>query len=110
MLEPTQFVKSEETPGAVQDVEGAGGGRGVLGGARPGSGEGRPDPELAERPKRRTFTAAYKLRILGEAAGATRSGEITAMLRREGLYTSHLRGSVDDRRSGGGLIGPVLRL
>jgi transposase len=90
MLEPTQFVKSEEMLGAAQDVEGAGGDRGVLGGARPGSGDVRPDPELAERPKRRTFTAAYKLRILGEAAGASRPGEIASMLRREGLYTSHL--------------------
>jgi transposase-like protein len=55
------------------------------------AGEGsRPDPELAERPQRRKFTAGYKLRILREAASATRSGEIAAMLRREGLYTSHL--------------------
>jgi transposase len=48
-------------------------------------------PELAERAKRRRFfTAAYKLRLLREAAGATRSGEIAAILRREGLYTFHL--------------------
>lgn len=87
MLEPTQSVESEVRSGVVQNVEGAGGDRGVLDGARPGA---RPDPELAERPKRRTFTAAYKLRILGEAAGATKSGEIASLLRREGLYTSHL--------------------
>lgn len=49
-----------------------------------------PDPELVERPRRRTFTAAYKRRILLEAASCRRPGEIGALLRREGLYTSHL--------------------
>ncbi len=51
---------------------------------------GVPDPELVERPKRRRFTAEYKLRVLREADGCTRAGEIGALLRREGLYSSHL--------------------
>ncbi len=54
-----------------------------------------PDPEVPERPTRRRFTAEYKLRILKEADAATEPGEIGAMLRREGLYSSHL---VDWRR------------
>jgi transposase-like protein len=83
-------VETEETPGAGRFVEGAVGERNEMPGARAAAGGSRPDPELAERPQRRKFTAAYKLRILREAAGATRSGEIAAMLRREGLYTSHL--------------------
>jgi len=49
-----------------------------------------PDPELAERPRRRRFGAEYKLRVLREAEACTRKGEIGALLRREGLYTSHL--------------------
>ena len=49
-----------------------------------------PDPELVERPRRRRFSAEYKLRVLREAEGCTRPGEIGALLRREGLYTSHL--------------------
>ena len=49
-----------------------------------------PDPELVERPKRRRFTAEYKLRILQAADACSRPGEIGALLRREGLYTSHL--------------------
>jgi transposase-like protein len=49
-----------------------------------------PDPEVSERPMRRTFTAAYKLRILKAADAAKEDGEIGAMLRREGLYSSHL--------------------
>ena len=48
------------------------------------------DPELVERPLRRRFSAEYKLRVLREAEACTRLGEIGALLRREGLYTSHL--------------------
>jgi transposase-like protein len=80
----------EESPGAGRFVERGVGERNEMPGARAAAEGSRPDPELAERPSRRRFTAAYKLRILREAAGATRSGEIAAMLRREGLYTSHL--------------------
>ena len=51
----------------------------------------RPDPEVVAKPKRRTYTAEYKQRILREAetAAATRGG-IGALLRREGLYSSLL--------------------
>ena len=51
---------------------------------------GIPDPELVEQPQRRRFTAEYKLRILKEADACTESGEVGALLRREGLYSSHL--------------------
>src|SRR5512144_2015940 len=51
---------------------------------------GVPDPELVERPKRRRFSAEYKLRVLREADACARPGEVGALLRREGLYTSHL--------------------
>src|SRR4051812_32857808 len=60
-----------------------------LGAARP-SREGVPDPELVERASRRRFSAEYKLRILRETDACSRPGEIGALLRREGLYTSHL--------------------
>ena len=50
----------------------------------------RPDPEVVADAKRRTFTAEYKLRILAEADAADQSGVIGALLRREGLYSSHL--------------------
>lgn len=49
-----------------------------------------PDPELVQKPRRRKFTAAYKLSIVAEADGCTRPGELGALLRREGLYSSHL--------------------
>jgi len=54
-----------------------------------------PDPEVPERPARRRFTAEYKLRIVEEANAATEPGAVGALLRREGLYSSHL---VDWRR------------
>ena len=51
----------------------------------------RPDPEVVADAKRRTFTAEYKQRILAEAdAAVTQSGSMGALLRREGLYSSHL--------------------
>lgn len=58
-------------------------------GAAGGAGSGLPDPELVERPSRRRFTAEYKLRVLREADACSR-GEIGALLRREGLYSSIL--------------------
>jgi len=47
-------------------------------------------PELADRPRRRTFTAQDKLRILAETDRAAETGGIAAILRREGLYSSNL--------------------
>ena len=49
----------------------------------------RPNPEVVAVAKRRTFTGEYKQRILAEA-DAAQSGAIGALLRREGLYSSHL--------------------
>jgi len=50
----------------------------------------RPDPEVVVKAQRRRFTAEYKHRILQDADACTHSGEIGALLRREGLYSSHL--------------------
>ena len=58
----------------------------------PGAGRPRPgpDPEVVAKPKRRQFSAQYRLRILEEADRCTRPGEVGRLLRREGLYSSHL--------------------
>jgi transposase-like protein len=48
------------------------------------------DPEVAERAKRRRFTAEYKLRILRKADACKGDGDVGALLRREGLYSSQL--------------------
>lgn len=52
--------------------------------------EARPNPEVVARAKRRRFKGEYKQRILAEADLAKGSGEIGALLRREGLYSSIL--------------------
>jgi transposase-like protein len=49
-----------------------------------------PDPEVLVKAERRHFTAEYKQRILQEADACTQRGEVGALLRREGLYSSHL--------------------
>ena len=49
-----------------------------------------PDPEVVAQARPRHFSAEYKRRILEEAERCTRPGEVGAMLRREGLYASHL--------------------
>jgi transposase-like protein len=49
-----------------------------------------PDPEVTEQARRRRFPAEYKLRILRQSAACTEPGEVGALLRREGLYSSLL--------------------
>jgi transposase-like protein len=49
----------------------------------------KPNPEVPGKPRKRLFSAEYKERILAEAEAAA-PGEIGAILRREGLYSSHL--------------------
>ena len=49
-----------------------------------------PDPEVSQIAKRRRFSADYKLNILRQADTCSQSGDISALLRREGLYASHL--------------------
>src|SRR3990172_10382015 len=49
-----------------------------------------PDPEVPAKIQRRQFTAAYRLRIVKEADSCTKHGALGALLRREGLYSSHL--------------------
>ena len=78
-------------------VDGVNGSVGASQGARRATEEaptepagGLPDPEVAALAKRRRFTAGYKRRILRAAAACKGSGDVGALLRREGLYSSHL--------------------
>ena len=48
------------------------------------------NPEVLEKAKRRRFDAAYKLRVLEEAERCSEPGQLGELLRREGLYSSHL--------------------
>ena len=49
-----------------------------------------PDPEVPEKAVRRRFTAEYKIEILRQADVCREPGEVGALLRREGIYSSHL--------------------
>jgi transposase len=51
---------------------------------------GRPDPEVPEKAIRRKYSGEYKLRILKEAEACIQPGQLGALLRREGLYSSNL--------------------
>ena len=59
-----------------------------------------PDAEVRAKARRRTFTAQYKLDILDAVEAARGSGEIGALLRREGLFSSHLTKWNSQRRAG----------
>ena len=60
----------------------------------------QPDPEVVPRGKRRQFSAGYKLRILQEAEACEQPGQIGALLRREGLYSSQLSEWRRERQAG----------
>ena len=78
------WIERSETPGS-RGAEGTG----------PGAPSAPPmvvvaDPEVPEKARRRRFSAEYKLRVLQEADACSQPGEVGALLRREGLYSSNL--------------------
>lgn len=79
-MEGLEMKDSPEAEGARRATVVSGGGGAVE----------MPDPEVPAKAKRRQFSAEYKLRILKEADTCKGLGEIGALLRREGLYSSHL--------------------
>jgi transposase-like protein len=83
IMDAQQALVAGETQGARR-ATGVSPARGAVERAR------AADPEVAAKAKRRQFTAEYKLRIVRQAAAAKSPGEIGALLRREGLYSSHL--------------------
>lgn len=93
-MEARGGILLEEKEGLYRDREASSPGQG--GGVE----RGRPDPEVTEIPTRRKFSAEYKLRILAEADACKNPGEIGALLRREGLYSSHLTRWRKKRRQG----------
>jgi transposase len=77
-----ELDRSEDTA-----AEGA---RRAPGAAAPVTRPERPDPEVPAKTTRRRFTAEYRRRIVKEADGCKKPGALGALLRREGLYSSHL--------------------
>ena len=60
----------------------------------------RPNPEVVADARRRSFTGEYKQRILAELDSAAQPGAVGALLRREGLYSSHLSTWRRERQAG----------
>ena len=81
------LLEKESLKKDVAETEGARRASGVF---ASGGAQGPADPEVAEKPKRRRFSAEYRLRIVREADSCKELGEIGALLRREGLYSSLL--------------------
>ena len=82
--------RPEWSEGERSEPERNGGRPSTAGAPAPSSPREIPDPEVQAKACRRRFTAEYKLRIVGEADASTEHGHIGALLRREGLYGSHL--------------------
>ena len=81
------LLEKESLKKDMAETEGA---RRASGVSATGGAAGPPDPEVAEKPKRRRFSAEYRLRIVREADACKAPGEVGALLRREGLYSSLL--------------------
>ena len=89
-MKTSQFESLAGMRGAAE-TEGARRATGGSADAPPAAGPSgsAPDPEVSDKPKRRRFTAEYKRKILKEA-DACRPGELGALLRRDGVYSSSL--------------------
>ncbi len=81
------------------EAEGARRATGAFGPTMP-SGASDPDPEVSATAQRRRFPAEYRLRILKEADACKKPGEVGALLRREGLYSSLLTNWRRQREAG----------
>lgn len=68
--------------------------------SRPSRSASDPDPEVPAKARRRKYTAKYKLAILAQADACSKPGEIGALLRREGLYSSNLARWRQQREAG----------
>lgn len=68
--------------------------------SRPPRSASDPDPEVPAKARRRRYTAKYKLAILAQADACSKPGEIGALLRREGLYSSILSRWRQQRKAG----------
>jgi transposase-like protein len=99
MLETSTNGATDDGAAAGREDQGARGELEFVAGGRAAP-AGVPDPELVEQAKRRSFTAKYKLEILAKADACTAPGEVGELLRREGLYTSHLTYWRKQRRDG----------
>jgi transposase-like protein len=92
--------KTSTSSAALAASERSGEAANAAGAASPGPRTPVPDSEVIARPRRRSFTAEYKRSILDQAEAAEDSGSVGLLLRREGLYSSHLTTWKRQRKQG----------
>ena len=83
-------LKKTDSVALVEAMEGARRATGISSTSVAAESAAGADSAVLEKGSRRRFTAKYKLRVLEQADGCTEPGQIGALLRREGLYSSHL--------------------
>jgi transposase-like protein len=93
--------KSSSSSAALAPSERSGEVANAAGASAPGIRPPVPDSEVIARPRRRSFTAEYRRSILDQADAAQDAGAVGFLLRREGLYSSHLATWRRQRKQGG---------
>ena len=93
--------KSGSSSAALAASERSGEAANAAGAAPPAPRPSVPDSEVIARPRRRSFTAEYRRSILEQADAAHDAGAVGLLLRREGLYSSHLATWRRQRKQGG---------
>jgi hypothetical protein len=93
-------LKKTDSLALVEETEGARRATGISTTSAAADPVARTDSEVLEKGSRRRFTAKYKRQVLEEADGCTEPGQIGALLRREGLYSSHLSAWRRQREAG----------
>jgi len=101
-IQLTSQTSNEVQASAMGSTDGARRATGVdpMAGGRNSQVFSPPDPEVPEKKPRRKFTTKYKLRILAKADACTQLGQLGALLRREGLYSSYLATWRRQRKNG----------
>ncbi len=92
--------KTSNSSAALAASERSGEAANAAGALAPGLRPPVPDSEVVARPRRRSFTAEYKRSILDQADAAQDAGAVGLLLRREGLYSSHLTTWKRQRKQG----------
>ncbi len=93
--------KTSTSSAALEASERSGEAANAAGALAPGTRPPVPDSEVIARPRRRSFTAEYRRSILDQADAAHDAGAVGLLLRREGLYSSHLATWRRQRKQGG---------
>jgi len=93
--------KTRTSSAALAASERSGEGANAAGAPAPRPQPAVPDSEVVARPRRRSFTAEYRRSILDQADAAQDIGAVGVLLRREGLYSSHLTTWRRQRKQGG---------